>query len=582
MHPAQAPANIAPILWRGMAAIKPRVWITAHTKFVTGVTATGLPTFGTTFAEYQWEVTPALLNNPSISLERPRYVTAESDEMRVTECTLELWSENGQLAAAQDGAILRRGDLEQATVTIYADVGGTLFPWFSGRVSGMPEERAGVTTIKVTGYDWECLRKPVKYENYGVLYQGLTNSSQQAVYADAGYRTTAAHVPALNSHFCIEHGITYFDGGGRQAPNVTQTGGEGIALLQIGLKNGIDCGIYRISFRDAKNYTVTYPRGQTFAGIITANLGYTYNGNTPVLTGDIGLLPEYWLGEDGTGCVIEFNVSWAASGNGVAMAFNLIEKGLEDTWGSVPTGLSKMDIPAWTAAIRRFESFTVHVDATNKDNSVFENKRDSMPLSVAQLAQRILDHYGCSLCLNSNGEVSITLPYLDDSPAYPHSTADTITTPIVIQASDYLTNYITVQYAWNGESYGATNPAIDLRINAASQIVEKVISLPYYKAGIGRRFAQWAAETFVRRFMENQVTISYDIHAGAGILAQAGDRVTIESGTLPRLDAIAEIFKVDTACGTDEESRIVAHLIQRHEGPRALICSVTVGGNSVW
>lgn len=582
MHPAQAPAAIAPILWRGMAQIKARVWITAHTRFVTGVNGAGNPTFGSTFAEYQWEVTPALLNAPRISLERPQYITAESDGMRVTECTIELFSENGQLAATQDGAILRRNDLEQARVNIYADVGGTLIAWFSGRISGMPEERAGVTTIRATGFDWECLRKPVKYENYGVVYQGLVNSSQQAVYADSGFRTTAAHIPVLSSHVCVEHGITYFDGGGRQAPNVTQSGGEGIALLQIDLKNSIDCGIYKITFRDAKNYTVTYPKGQNMAGIITANLGYTYNGNIPVLTGDIGIRPEFWEGEDGTGAAFEFRVSWAASGNPVAIAFSLIEKGLNDSWGQLPTGLAKMDIPAWAAAIRRFESFTVHVDATNKDNSVFENKRDSLPLTVAQLAQRILDHVGCSLCLNINGEVSITLPYLDDVPVYPHSTADTITEPILINASDYLTNYVTVQYAWNGQSYGASNPPMDLRINPQSQIVEKVISLPYFKAGIGRRFAQWAAETFVRRFMGTQVVVSYGVHAGAGLLAQAGDRITIESNTLPRLDGIAEIFKVDKECGTEQGSRITAHLIQSHEGPRALICVVVIGNNSLW
>lgn len=583
MHPSEAPANIQGILWRGQGAIKARVWLRCHTKFVTGASATGEPTFGSTFAEYQWEITSALVREPSISLERPKYMTVEADEMRQTQCTIELFSENGRLAVTQTGAIIRRSDFEQATVYVYAEIGGVLTPWFEGRVSGMPREAKGITTLTVTGYDWECLRKPVKYENFGHVFNGNIDSSQQAVYAAQGFRTSAAHINVLSSHFCAEHGITYFDGGGRQAPNVKQTGGEGIALLQIDLKNGISLGTYTIKFRDSKNYTVTYPSGQTFAGIITSNLGYAFISGQYVLIGDIGIRPEFWDGEDGTDGEFTIKVGWNGSGNPATMAFNIVEKGLLDNWGSIPTALAKMDIPAWTAAIRRFESFTVHVDATNEDNAVFENRAGNSPLSVAALAQRILNHAGCSLCLNQYGEISVTIPYLDDKPAYPHDTQGTILGDgIEIQASDYLTNYMSVQYAWNGESYGAKAAPIDLRVNAASQIVEQTLSLPYFKAGTGRRMIQWAAETFSRRFLATQVKITYNVHAGVGLLAQTGDRITIESNVLPKLNSIAEIFKLDKTDGSKDEARMEAHLIQEHEGPRALVCTTEVGGAGLW
>lgn len=579
MHPSEAPLNIQNILWGGNGTIKPRVYIRAHTLTVTGVDGAGNPTFGTTYGEYIWEMTAALIGNPRISLERPKYTTTDGDGMRQTECTLELSSLNGRLAATQTNGILRREDLEQASVYVYADIGGVQTSWFQGRISGMPEERAGVTVIRATGFDWECLRQPVVYENFGVVYNGLFNSSQQAVWADQDFRPTAARIEVLGSHYCAHHGITRFDGGGRAVESIKKTGGPDIHLLQIGLKNGIKLGTYTITFRDAKNYTVAYPDGQSFAGVITSTLGYSSN----VLVGDIGLRPEFWEGLDGTDAVFEISVNWSAVGNGICMAFNLIEKALRSTWGTLPTSLARMDIPAWTAAARRFESFTVHVDATNSDNSVFEQKLDNIPMTVAQLAQKILDHYGCSLRLTNLGEVSITMPYLDDVPAYPHDTTNTITGDgIRIEASDYLFNYFTAQYAQTGSSYGATTTPIDTRINPTALIVEKTISLPYFKAGIGRRFAQWAIETFVRRFMRSQVTINYNVHAGVGLLMQTGDRVTIESNVLPRLNGIVEVYKIDKECGTREESTVTAQVIQSHEGPRVVVCSTAVGEFKLW
>lgn len=346
MHPSEAPLNIQGILWRGQGQIKPRIWIKAHTLLVTGMTATGQPTFGTTYAEYQWEVTGALVNGsePSIDLERPKYPTTEPDQMRQTSCTFRLYSEGGRLAATQTGAILRREDLEQATVTIYADIGGILYPWFEGRIAGMPKETAGITEITATGYDWECLRNPVVYENFGVVYNGLDGSSQQAVGINAKFITTRAKIPVLSSHFCAEHGIVRYDGGGRQTPNVDQTDGEGIALTQLEFKNGAKLGIYRIKFTDSKNFTITYPSGQSMSGITSGLLGYTENNGTYTLIGEVGIRPEFWVGDDGTGAEIEIRLSWAAQGNPVAIAFHLIEKGLTGAWGSVPTGLAQMDL----------------------------------------------------------------------------------------------------------------------------------------------------------------------------------------------------------------------------------------------
>jgi len=153
---------------------------------------------------------------------------------------------------------LRRADLEQAQVYIFAQIGAVQYPWFYGRVAGMPREVAGVTTLKITGNDWECLRQPVVYENFGVVYNGSRHSSQQAAWSNSDFLATAAKISLLGSHYCAHHGITKFDGGGRAVESIKKTGGTDIHLLQIDLKNGIKCGTYVIAFKDATNYTVTF------------------------------------------------------------------------------------------------------------------------------------------------------------------------------------------------------------------------------------------------------------------------------------------------------------------------------------
>jgi len=576
MHPSQLPTNIGNILWSGTSTINALVYLRCHVRTIASTSSTGYPTLGTGYGEYVWQVTDVMLEAPQITLERPRYQGDDEATMRQAECTIKIDSNLGLLGAAQLDGVIRRGDLEQGMVIILAEIGnGNYVDWFTGRIAGMPEEFGGTVTITAQGFLFEALRKPVLYENFGTVFNGLDNTAQTAGYAAVGFRTTAAHIEAAGSYFCIQHGIVAFDGGGREIPNITRTGGT-IDITTIDLGNGIKPGLYTIIFRDANNYTITYPDGQQFLSSI---YGYA--------TGAVGIQPAYWVapeGEtlDGTDATFEFYVSWSASGNGIAMAFNLIEKALLDSWGDPVTGMSWMDVTAWEAAARRFESFILHVDATNKDNSVWENRIDNHPLSVAVLAQKILDHLGCSLCMSNDGSISITIPYIDEGPIYPHDTTNVIIGDgIKINSSGYLTNYLTAQYAWTGDAYGAVTDAIDLRINPASQIVEKVLSFPYFKAGIGARCTEWAARTFSRRYLEKQIVIDYAVHGGIGLLAQSGDRVTLISETYPRIEEHVEIFKVGKSC-SDDSAVITAQVIQDFEGARSAVCLVAIGETELW
>jgi len=573
MNALDAPAPINGLLYRGQTTIKARVWIRCHVRTISGMSATGFPTFGAGYGEYVWQVTDAVLNTPKISIERPRWQGDEESTLREISCTIELETNGGLLAVTQDGAALRRSDIEQGTVIVLAEVGsGNYIDWFSGRIAGIPSEQNNTMTIVAQSGMFEALRTPVTYENYGLLAGVNGNSSQTIGFVSGHPVDTMGRVPVRTSHYCATHGVVRFDGGGRRRMNLGKTGGPDIDLVNIGLGNEIKLGIYTITFRDAKNYVITYPDGQEWTSSI---YGYV---SGPA----IQLTPQSWIGQDGSEAVFTIQVSWGGQGNPVAMAFNLVEKALIKNWGSVPTGAAFMDLPAWDAAIRRFESFTVHVDATNPDNSVWENRSTNRPLSVGVLAQQILDHVGCSLTLSIDGAISISIPYLDDVPAWPNSTTSEILGDgIKIEASEgALFNYLTAQYAWNGDSYGVASSPIDLRLIPTALKVEKVISFPFYKAGVGRRCVQWALETFSRRFLEKQTVISYQVHRGMGLLAQAGDRVTVVSDLQPRLEAVAEIYSVDKACGGD--GNVKAQLIQSHEGPRSAVCSVLVGDTKLF
>lgn len=564
-------------LFQGGATIRPVVRIRATTNEVIGSTGNRTD-YGTGYAIYEWDISDRLLNDPQMSQERPRYPGDEDFTSRAVTCRLEFSNTDQIFATSQEGAILRLRDIEQAEVTIYAQVEGqagtSLLNWFGGRVVGAPEESAGRTVLVVRGSFWEAVRRPILYEHYGIVSQNvggfIRNVEQSASYANGFYINTI-QVQGFGTSFEIAHGLVTWDANGNHVPTVEQRGGTGIALLYLKLSSRLKPGKYSIKFTNAKNYALTYPDGQEFTSSILATL---YGG--------IQIDPASWTGTDGTGVEITFSVNWTAVGNPALMAYDLLEKGLLDNLGTFPllTPSVKIDRPAFEALARRFATFQVKVSATN-ENSAWENKANNPPLSYGSLADRILSHIGAYLTMLPDGSISVQSPYIDNAPVWPHRTTSTILGDgVTLQANDSRINYLVCQFAKDEltGNYGG-RAEIDLRPGSTGEKVEHILSLPFFKLD-NRRQAEWAARTFARRYLDKQREISYSIEPGHGLLCAPGDRITIESTTLPIIDAIAEIVTTSNTLG--DTCSITAVFVQEPEGATSAVCVATVGDTNIY
>ena len=578
MHPLDLSNPAKTLLFQGGAMIRAVVKIRATTKEVIGTTG-DRSDYGTGFGIYEWDISDRLLSDPQISQERPRYPGDEEFTTRATTCRLEFSNTDAIFATTQEGAILRLADIEQAQVWVYAEVsgqGGTaLLDWFAGRVVGAPEERAGRTVLVVRSSLWEAVRRPVLYEHYGIVPQiigGLPrNVEQSAAYAN-GFYVQPVRVEGFGVGFDLHHGIVSWDANGNHVPSVEQRGGTGIALVYLKLSNRLKTGKYNIKFTGAKTYALTYPDGQEFTSSIFATL-----------YGAVQIDRESWVGTDGTSAEFSFTVNWAAEGNPVLMAYDLLEKGLLDNLATFPllNPAVKIDRPAFEALARRFASYSVKVSATN-ENSAWENKSGKEPVSYASLAQGILGHIGAYITMLPDGSISVQSPYIDDSVVWPHRTYSSITGDgVTLAANDSRINFLVCQYGRDEltGNYGG-RIEIDLRTADTTMKVEHVLSLPYYKIGEGTRFAEWAARTFARRYLSKQREVSYTLEPGHGLLVAPGDRITIESDILPVITSVIEVVSTDTVIG--DEARITALLVQEPEGAKAEVCAAMVGDVNVY
>lgn len=567
MHIRDLPQPLQNKLANAGTEISPIVMIT-----VTTLQAMPNGSYGPAFATYRFDISDRLLEDPRITIERSRWPDDGDFLLRAIECTLRFDNSDRIFAVAQGGAILRAEDIEQSIVDIYADVGGTVTNWFSGRVVGRPTERAGETTFVVSGHIWEAIRKTVLYENFGTVFHAGKFQTQSVVGGLSGFGANTVHIECIGQHFCAHHGLVAFDGGGNYLPRFTKTGGT-IELLTMRLSNRLKLGKYTLKFTSHSGYTLTCPSNVVYSG-------NRFRGIDPLSPVQIGR-DDWAEGGDGLGCIIEFYVSWAAYGNGIAMVYNHLEKALLDNQGALPdnTPSVRLDRATFVYWAQRFASFPIHVDVTNENNDSLNGDDRNRPVEYGDLVERILAHYQCSLTMLPDGTISISGPYMDDRPSYPHDTATAILKgSLELQGGDTV-NYLTIQYG--GDTDGGFSAPIIRNLNPnAAQRVEKIFTLPWIKVGIGDRHASWWEKMIVRRYMRKQTLVKYTVDMGNGLLLAAGDRITVESPILPILSQRCEIIQVTRSIG--DVTEVLAAMVQDGEGPQAIVGVSRVSEVGVW
>lgn len=550
-------------------SIRPIVRMRVFAKAQTGTTPGGFPIYSTTFDYYDFDISDRLLERVNYSMQKPRYGGDEMFDGLPIDVDLTLLNSDGYLATFQNGYGIRAQDIEQGEIRIYANIGtGNPIEMFQGRIIGRPNESKGRTVIKARGSLWDALRKPVLYEQF---------IGMDAYSDGSAFYTNPFPITCVDGHFCVYHGLVKWDSNGRPKPAFKQEQGA-ITLSRIDLTTGLKPGIYRIDFRDSKNYTITYPGNEVFAGSI-------YRLTT---AGGVVIAPQYWVGSDGTGTVIEFEIGVAYKGNPVSIAYNLLEKGLLDNWGALPQQVPsvRIDWPTFEKMARRFESFTVFVDAGNSDNKVWDKLGDKLPLDTAALAQWILRHVDVTLTLTADGLITLVSPYLDDDVIWPLKTeSDILVDGITIEGENEVINYLTLQYGYDtiSNTYGAAWNE-EMRSDLNFQKVEMVLNAQFYKYPTSTQEARWLAETLRRRHFDGrqgQTVISFELTPNMGLTLLPGDNVRVVSTEAPIVSVIVQIISISIEIGGVVQVK-AATIQQVAEGAVTKLCTSTFNNASLW
>ena len=566
------PAANAERLHEKVVEIRPVIMFRATVKHRTGTTAAGDPIYGSGFDIIEMDITDRVTSWPALSMTKPRIPGDSTNPIQADTMRIRVMNPDGYFAATADNTIIRPSDIHEGFVRVFANIGtGTPVEFFNGRIQGLPIEGHGYTEFTAISTLWEAIRKPILYENWGVV-----SGNVQYLYATTrDVLVGAVTITSAGRTFQALHGVATFDASGNATPWAKRSGGGSIGLNQV-LIDGTTLrpGVYRIEFLDSENYTVSFPNGAAF----TAGNRYQNNqaGN------GIRFRSVDWTGTAEAGSVIEFQISLTLYGNPVAIIYYLLERALLQNYGT-PIGVTpsvKLDLPAFVTAATRFDGMPVHVTITNKDNAVWQRGKNAKPLNAATEAQRIADHICSSLVMRSDGCISIRTPYIDDSPLWQATTAQHLTDSITIRPTEATYNYLRIQYGYNPATGTYAAEVIgDYREASTEDVIELVVSLPYLPLGVGDRHAEWVRDTIRRRHLRTQIEVDTAAIPQFGLPLLPGDFLRIVSAN-PGLSQPCEVVRINTEIGSKAKLTLAA--IQTPEGPKAEVCVGVVGSVGLW
>jgi len=565
------PANAAR-LHEKVVQIRPVIHFRATVKHRTGTTTAGDPIYGTGYDIIEMDITDRVQNFPSLSMTKPRIPGDANNPIQADTMRIRVVNPDGYFAATATGTIIRPSDIHEGFIRVYSDIGtGTPVEFFNGRIQGLPIEGHGYTEFTAISTLWEAVRKPILYENWGIVGGDL-----QALFASVrDVFTNSVTVNSAGRTFQALHGAATFDAAGNATPWAKKSGPGTIGLNQVLLDGTtVRPGVYRIEFLDSENYTVSFPNGAAFT------VGNRYRNNQA--GNGIRFRVGDWTGTSEQGSVIEFQISLTLYGNPVAIIYYLLERALLQNYGT-PVGVTpsvKIDLPAFVTAATRFDGMPLHVTITNKDNAVWMMGKNAKPVNAATIGQKIADHICSSLVMRSDGCISIRTPYIDDSPLWQATTAQHLTESIVIKPTEATYNYLRVQYGYNPATGTYAAEVIgDYREANTEDVVELVVSLPFLPLGSGDRHAKWVRDTIRRRHLRTQILVETSAIPQFSLPILPGDFLRIISVN-PGLSQPCEVTAIGTTIGGRAKLTLAA--IQAPEGPKAEVCVGVVGSVGMW
>lgn len=551
MHLYQLPVALRDaLLSSAIAPMRVVAMFSAYSKAVLGYTPAGEPIFTTGYPMTVWVDVDRLSNAPvTISRQKPILPSDGQSENLPTasEVQLQFINTDGYFSATQLGAILDPSRIEQAEVMLYVQVGddtATRMPIYRGRVIGLPEESAGITTITIRDSLYGVIREPVLYEKF--------SQQQQTQVVGQGYAASLQNgvsvIGPVGDQATFYDGIVSWSEDGQPLTSVSNSKPDDITITKVVIGNAALTGKYTLEFMDPTNYRVIYPDNEILTGTIGADYPVGMTNHS------IAIPASSWIVTgDPTGAKIEFYVSYVFSGNPFTAMMNIIEKGITKAWGTAPTFSSALpvDWAAFTAARAYFTNWKVYVDVTNKDNRVWSKRKGARPLSCLQLAQRIADHVGCQIIIDNYGLISIAVPGI--YPDLDLKIRDDGQQPAVMAVSinaQERSNFLKVNYGFSNinDSF-SSHRIVDNRSSPNDEIVEYVINFQFYKQNVSTYEVARLSQMLSDRILKSFTRLTLKLKPNWGMSLIPGDRFRLITSQAPKLDMFVEVYKVDATIG---------------------------------
>ena len=562
----------------GVAAILPEVKITAKARGIQSIAATGAYVFGTGgYVEQELDLSSYILNQHiTIKSSIPFLPTNGNPVDNQGDVRIQVNNGIHYLGALQEDAILDPDSIQDSIVVVSANCGSMdTLQLYRGRVIKAPQEQEGSTTFSTKSILWEIIDEPVS----GEVAIGGSIITVFAIDADDGTLQQLSYTPSGN-RITFHHGITIFNEYGDLRSSVENTKRDQVDILRVDFVASNSeppiLGKYTIKFTSATDYTLTHPDKEQFTG----------NINTTLESGSVRILASYWdvIGEP-TDAEITFFCSYTVEGNPITIVKNLLYKGLSGDWGndqSEPTTQS-VDWDRFSQYETYFNSKTVYVSETNKDNSVFDPFQDGKPLRIRDFCQRILDHVGAQLTFNSEGQITMNCDWYllpnEFVPTYQTamlSAGDKRAGAHVIDASGPTYNRMVVKYGQNllTGDYGGSTTFVD---TSATNFSTLRVSLPYYKASKNDHDITAMNCTLWEIVKASSTILKMKIKPNWGLPVAPGDKFEVSLSTQPVLPNTVtgkgqywQIHQVSKRIGGIVE--VEAHMVPRHGQP-LLLCN---------
>jgi len=620
-----------------------RVVMRVQSKVWTSQNADGTYNFGTEYNSLEIDISSRIKKPVRISTKKPIIANGKGNQSRGANVQIFLANSDTYFATTQDGSILNPDQIQNSTIDIYSTFGGQELLMYSGRVIGTPSEKFGETILTIRDNMMGIVNRPLQVENNPNEANIYTDSKGELVIISNEYNSNG-------SRFTNYGVLSYFSESGRNVPAIENSDLDKVDLRKISVQPGIlNLGKYEIIFTGTRGFALTSPTNLTLTGNVdedffssVVNIAET-DWNIPK---DTKNAIKYFMTREGfeataipddrittdhnevalddlSGTKITFYTCYTVSGNPISIVKDLLVRAFGtgaglSAWGSTIIFDRFVNWEQVDEIEKMFHGTNVYVSETNKDNSVFDPSSSNLPISYKNVIERILQHIGCFLIIDTSGKISISNPYLLENQKANIINSD------MIQSHEFIgnqTKYESVKIRYGNdlisggmssesrflnfvyEEYDPSKTYLPPQVVTLEGVLyqciakndaggfnllnfqhfranELEISFKYFKRGINDRDIEYLKCRILKEIWNQHIQLSMKVLPNHGLPLEVGDKLEFLFSWSPIKSSIfAELYSVNKQIGGDVV--ISAVKIEKPEHPKEL-CEMVICEDKIY